>query len=107
CKIYNILEIGAPVLYVGPTTSHIVDVLSGLEDQKLICSCRHGEVETVADYIVSGAEKVRGRRSPSAVKVAASFSKDALLPRLVGLIDCVPEGQLSASVVSGTKPQLT
>jgi hypothetical protein len=27
CKIYNILAIGAPVLYIGPTPSHITDLL--------------------------------------------------------------------------------
>jgi len=106
CKIYNILEIGSPVLYVGPTTSHIVDVVSKLEDQELVCSARHGEVGTVADYIVSGAEKPRGKRSLSAMKVAASFSREALLPKIVGLIECVADGQFRTSaVVSDTKAQ--
>jgi glycosyltransferase involved in cell wall biosynthesis len=87
CKIYNILEIGSPVLYVGPNTSHIVDVISKLEDQDLVCSARHGDVDTVADYIVAEAEKTKGRRSLSAVKVASCFSQKALLPELVGLIE--------------------
>lgn len=99
CKIYNILEIGSPVLYVGPTTSHVVDVISKLEDQDLVCSARHGDVDTVADYIVSGAQQTRGRRSLSAVKVAASFSRKALLPKIVGLIECVPDGQFRTSLV--------
>jgi hypothetical protein len=91
CKIYNILEIGSPVLYVGPTTSHVVDVVSKLEDQDLICSARHGDVETVAGYILAGAQTLNGRRSASAVKVAATFSRDALVPRVVGLIEGTAE----------------
>src|SRR6185437_8393669 len=42
CKIYNILEIGSPVLYVGPAISHVVDVIAKLDDQDLICDVRHG-----------------------------------------------------------------
>jgi colanic acid biosynthesis glycosyl transferase WcaI len=87
CKIYNILEIGAPVLYIGPTTSHVIDVVSKLDDQDLVCSARHGDVDTVADFILAGAEKLSGRRSASAVKVAATFSRAALVPRVVGLIE--------------------
>jgi len=95
CKIYNILEIGAPLLYVGPTTSHIADVISKLDDQELVCSARHGEVETVAAYIASGAKKLNGGRSPSAVKLAASFSREALLPKIVELIEAGVRSQRS------------
>ncbi len=95
CKIYNILEIGSPVLYVGPTTSHVVDVISRLEDQDLVCSARHGDVDAVAEYILAGAKKLNGRRSASAVKVAATFSRDALVPRVVGLIE--GNGELAVS----------
>ncbi len=106
CKIYNILEIGSPVLYVGPTTSHIVDVISKLEDHDLVCSARHGDVDSVANYIVGGAERLTDRRSPSAIKVAATFSREALLPRIVGVIESVPDAQfISGPIVSDTKAQ--
>jgi hypothetical protein len=95
CKIYNILEIGSPVLYVGPTTSHIMDVIATLEDRDLVCSARHGEVDTVADYIVAGAENLAGRRSPSATKVAATFSRETLLPKIVDFIEKEARGQRS------------
>lgn len=87
CKIYNILEIGSPVLYIGPPTSHVVDVVSKLEDQDLVCGARHGDVDAVADYITASAQRPAGARSASAVKVAATFSRDALVPRVVGLIE--------------------
>ena len=87
CKIYNILEIGAPVLYIGPTTSHVVDTVAKLDDQDLVCSARHGDVDKVADYILAGAQTLVGRRSASAVKAAATFSRETLVPRVVGLIE--------------------
>lgn len=106
CKIYNILEIGSPVLYVGPTTSHIVDVISKLEDRTLVCSARHGDVDRVANYIATGSEKMAGRRSPAAIKVAATFSREALLPDVIGLIESVSAGPIrSRAVVSETKAQ--
>jgi colanic acid biosynthesis glycosyl transferase WcaI len=106
CKIYNILEIGSPVLYVGPSTSHIVDVISKLEDKDLLCSARHGDVDVVANYILAGAKKLAGTRSPSALKLAATFSREALLPKIVGIIESVSDGQArSRAVVSKTKAQ--
>lgn len=106
CKIYNILEIGSPVLYVGPPTSHIVDVISKLEDQHLVCSVRHGDSEAVSDYIVASTKDLPGRRAPSAIKVASTFSKEALLPRMVELIDRSPNGAFwSSPIVSDGKAE--
>jgi len=90
CKIYNILEIGSPVLYVGPAAGHIVDVIAKLEDQDLVCSVRHGDVAGLTVYISTAADAVRGKRSQSATHVAAGFSKEALLPRMIEVIECVP-----------------
>jgi len=106
CKIYNILEIGSPVLYVGPATSHVVDVIAKLDDQDLMCSVRHGEVDKAVDYIVAGSQAARGRRSSSANKMAATFSKDALLPKMIELIDRSPNGAFWGSpLVSDSKAQ--
>src|SRR5258705_688705 len=106
CKIYNILEIGSPLLYVGPTTSHVVDVITKLDDQDLICSVRHGEVDKAVDYIVAGSQTANQRRSASAIKVAATFSKEALLPTMVELIERTPNGTfLSSPSVSDSKAE--
>ena len=106
CKIYNILEIGSPGLYVGPTTSHVVDATAKLEDQDLICSVRHGEIDKAFDCIVAASQTATRRLSPSAIKVAATFSREALLPRMVELIECSPNGAfLSSPLVSDSKAQ--
>jgi len=106
CKIYNILEVGSPVLYVGPTASHVVDVITKLDDQDLICSVRHGEVDKAVDYIVTGSQTATRRLSASAIEIAATFSKEALLPTMVELIDCAPNGAfLSSPSVSDSKAE--
>jgi hypothetical protein len=106
CKIYNILEIGSPVLYVGPNTSHVADVIAKVDDQDLICSVRHGEFDKAADYIVAGSQSATPRRSASANKVAATFSKEALLPRMIELIDRSPNGAFwSSRLVSDSKAE--
>jgi glycosyltransferase involved in cell wall biosynthesis len=106
CKIYNILEIGSPVLYVGPGTSHIDEVISKLEDRELVCSVRHGDVDAVVNYVLSGSKSLVGKRSPSAIRVGASFSKEVLLPRIVELVDLIPNRRFkSSAVASETKAQ--
>ncbi|HEY6232422.1 MAG TPA: glycosyltransferase family 4 protein [Pyrinomonadaceae bacterium] len=97
CKIYNILEIGSPVLYVGPPAGHIVDVIAKLDDQDAVCSVRHGDVEGLTKFIVNRSSELAARRSPSAMNVAATFSQESLMPRMMEVI----EGQRSEAVVSG------
>ncbi|HSS19385.1 MAG TPA: glycosyltransferase family 4 protein [Pyrinomonadaceae bacterium] len=106
CKIYNILEIAAPVLYIGPATSHVIDVVAKLEDQSSLCSVRHGDVATLRDYIATRAQDEAGKRNTSAAALASSFSPDALLPEMLRVIECAPGQQFkSRAVVSDTKEQ--
>ena len=86
CKVYNILAIGAPVLYIGPPDSHVVDLLSQLEPNALMCNARHGDVDAIAKHIFNESRLSLGRRSPSASSVSSAFSKETLLPQLVELM---------------------
>ena len=55
CKVYNIMSVGAPVLYIGPASSHITDIAS--QHGKFFLT-RHGDVEDV------GAAILEAKRSP-------------------------------------------
>src|SRR4029079_6796353 len=44
CKVYNILSVGAPVLYIGPKPSHVTDVAAQQDNFFLT---RHGDTESV------------------------------------------------------------
>src|ERR1035437_8952133 len=47
CKIYNILSVAAPVLYIGPRPSHLSELLDALNHDYRCASIEHGEVERV------------------------------------------------------------
>lgn len=49
CKVYNIMSVGAPVLYIGPAPSHITDIAS--QHGKFFLT-RHGAVEDVGAAIL-------------------------------------------------------
>ena len=100
CKIYNILEIGSPVLYVGPPAGHIVDVIGKLADHELVCNVRHGDVAALTSYILAAAEGIGGKRSVSAMGVAANFSRESLMPRMIDVI----EGGANEEIASGQWP---
>jgi len=80
CKVYNIMSVSAPALYIGPTPSHITDI--ALSHGKFFLT-RHGDVDAVKAAIVDAMQ-------PSARPSASdSFSKHTLLPQLIGTIESV------------------
>jgi len=74
CKVYNILSVGAPVLYIGPEPSHVTDVAS---QQGKFFLTRHGDTESVIAAILE-ATQCRERQQP-----LTSFAKQNLLPQLI------------------------
>lgn len=75
CKIYNIMAVGAPALYIGPQPSHVTDLTSQITRKP------HGDVDGVAESIVQ-ASRQRTRESYQ----TAIFEKQTLLPQLVSAI---------------------
>jgi colanic acid biosynthesis glycosyl transferase WcaI len=90
CKVYNIMSIGAPILYIGPEPSHVTDIAS----QGKFFLRRHGDVEAVTTAILEATQL--HQRQP-----VASFSKQKLLPQLINLI----EVQQDVQDFSGLKPR--
>jgi len=84
CKIYNILSIGAPALYIGPEKSHITEIFSRMDDDCFARSAAHGDVNAVTRHILGGvASSERALNGRINAPAALAFSKQALLPRLV------------------------
>jgi colanic acid biosynthesis glycosyl transferase WcaI len=50
CKIYNILTLGCPFLYIGPVESHIIDLARQLPDDSAHI-CRPGDVDELVALI--------------------------------------------------------
>jgi colanic acid biosynthesis glycosyl transferase WcaI len=96
CKIYNILQVGAPVLYIGPEVSHVSEILERWVDPDRWIGARHGDVDAVTKAIRVGSAQmrnggldVRGEKRGDRkweTEGATRFSKEALLPQLVALI---------------------
>lgn len=84
CKIYNMLAVGAPVIYIGPTPSHVTEILQGLPEYPQI-SINHGEADALATQIRQWAKS--DRRRGDAQKVLPAYSKAALIPKMLAAIE--------------------
>ena len=87
CKIYNILAVGAPVIYIGPKPSHVTEILDRLGDEHPSIRVTHGETDILADQIQDLRQRMAGGRQPLPTEVTAAFSKGVLLPELIGVLE--------------------
>jgi glycosyltransferase involved in cell wall biosynthesis len=78
CKVYNIMSVGAPTLYIGPTPSHVTDIAS--QQQFHFSIATHGDVESVIKAILEA--KQNHERQP-----VIAFAKHTLLPQLIDVIE--------------------
>ena len=86
CKIYNILQVGSPLLYIGPQPSHISEILQALDGKSTSARAKHGDVDRVMEHIRSqqGMFRPNGER---VVPLAGIFSTATLLPQLVAVLE--------------------
>lgn len=78
CKVYNIMSIGAPTLYIGPTPSHVTDIASQQQGKFFITT--HDDV----DGVVKAVREAMQQRERQPV---ISFGKHTLLPQLIDVIE--------------------
>ena len=81
CKIYNMLTVGAPVIYIGPQPCHVTEILDQPGAEHPWCSVRHGEGELLAELIRQLRELAAARNCPTTL--TAKFAKEVLLTRLI------------------------
>ena len=86
-KIYNILAVASPFLYIGPEVSHVTDIVAQLHDRKIAKTAGHGEVELVTKYIEEGAAVHRQAASRPRLPFAERFSKNVLLPEFLDVVE--------------------
>jgi len=85
CKIYNVLAVGSPFLYIGPRAGHIGEIVAGLRTPGAAYQVRHGEVSTAAAAIVDAAMR-KQHKIPELLETARPFSHEILACRFVRLI---------------------
>lgn len=98
CKVYNMLTVGGPVLYIGPDESHVMDLAAENNDQFSVA--RHNDVETVVNEIRNAAR----REQPTRHSYLKTFSKQSVLPRLIQIVESSREvtDEVPIAVISHT-----
>lgn len=85
CKIYNILTLRIPILYIGPSPSHVTDIVMK-SPGNWACLAQHGDVASVVAHILRAASQAQGQGSvPEGL--ATEFSQDLLLRRFVTVLE--------------------
>jgi colanic acid biosynthesis glycosyl transferase WcaI len=87
CKIYNILSVGAPVLYIGPRLSHVSDLLDSLNDDYLRATAAHGEVDRVVNEIQRLRQSIGDHRRDNPLALNSGHSKRTALPGFTSIVE--------------------
>jgi glycosyltransferase involved in cell wall biosynthesis len=90
CKIYNILTIGSPFLYIGPTPSHVSEIAGDISAKRnnpyRAYTATHGDVETVVKSILEEAERKSEDVEHGLPGIARLFSRQTIVPRMIKLL---------------------
>jgi hypothetical protein len=86
CKIYNILSVGSPMLYIGPTPSHGSDILGELNLHTGI-TVAHGEVDRCVGEIRRLAASLGSGEAKRQVISGRKYSQATLRPQLVAELE--------------------
>jgi glycosyltransferase involved in cell wall biosynthesis len=89
CKIYNILTIGAPLIYIGPIPGHVPEILGSLGVQHLKAIIAHGDVDLLVRQICQFAASGNGRHAPDSDSLKP-FSKEVALEKIIREIEKAP-----------------
>jgi glycosyltransferase involved in cell wall biosynthesis len=101
CKLYNILRIGSPFLYIGPAKSHVSEITARLEADYPAYAANHGDAGLVSDHILTELTKGRNRNRSSVPESSKAFSRETLMPQMISLLESrKPTENLSAQSIS-------
>jgi colanic acid biosynthesis glycosyl transferase WcaI len=81
CKIYNILAVKKPFLYIGPNESHVTDIIG--QNDSYVSS--HGDVEGVVANILRAMRNAE--LEVPRLEGEKLFSKDRLVPLMIQVIE--------------------
>jgi colanic acid biosynthesis glycosyl transferase WcaI len=98
CKIYNILSVGSPFLYIGPEDSHVEDLVRRLKNCDCVYSVRHGDVQSAVSSILKAQQAAKSREPEVFRNLACEYSRDNVIPGMIEALDCsAPIGRDSKS----------
>lgn len=86
CKVYNVLTLGLPFLYIGPDPSHVTEMLPPGAREDWAFTLRHGDVDGAVQAIAESCRR-GSRRSANAMQLARRFSQEVLVAQFVRIIE--------------------
>ncbi len=89
CKIYNILSVRAPILYIGPEPSHAADILRALDAPSVASGVAHGDVAGTVSAITGFAAKPVRMDEARCSLLARRFSKAMLLGEMLHVVTAI------------------
>lgn len=87
CKVYNILALGIPFLYLGPEHSHITDLVSDAARPSFAKRAEHGDVDSVIRIIRNAASSRIPVPIAAEQALARNYSQEALLPAMCDVLN--------------------
>jgi hypothetical protein len=87
CKIYNVLLLGIPVLYIGPAQGHVPDLAP--TESSWFHRAAHGDVGAVVEHILAAASSSQVESSEQR-QIASAFTADALIRKLIVSMETLP-----------------
>jgi hypothetical protein len=96
-KLYNILTIGSPFLYIGPKESHISEIAAQIGGCNRTYAATNGDVDRVVACIKEEVRRLPNGAQGQVPEIAAAFSRKVLLPRLVKLLESQVEVESQVS----------
>jgi glycosyltransferase involved in cell wall biosynthesis len=94
-KIYNILKIGAPFLFIGPDQSFVSKIIARNDSEPVAVSARHGESAKVAAAISELAPR-RAQVSPN-LNAPPHFSSEPAFARFIAHVEAATKQETSAT----------
>ena len=86
-KIYNLVSIGSPFLYVGPAESHITRIAARINGGGSAFVARNGDVDAVVDHILELSKSERRAGQYNFPELANSFSRKTILPQMIEILE--------------------
>jgi hypothetical protein len=83
CKIYNVLAVGAPFLYIGPRATPAGALCARTPGARRVA---HGDVDGALSAIGAAAAERSLRNLAASLEVSRPFSRRALVPRFTAML---------------------
>jgi len=86
CKIYNILALGIPVLYIGPTESHVTDLLGAPDFRSWAHLLQHGDTEGIVHAIRAASNARIAGGIAAATGLSTQFAQHVLARKMIATL---------------------